>query len=450
MITTIFIDTNIFIHFTFFTDVDWPTVVGASEIKIVIPPIIMRELDKHKFNHKDDIIRKRAQRVLVRLAQLFRTHSEVRPRTNIHFEPHEPDEEFATLRLSRETQDDQLLASVCLYKKENPNEEILLVTDDLSLHVKAVPLSIKTLELSEDHRLPLAPNPEVRKVRDLEQKIRQLEHRMPDPQLVFDDGSNRLIFRAPAYSVGTPDVPSRMDQLKIKHPKLQEPPQRPRPPRPQKNGVDLYAVMIEASSYPEDQPSPSQIRTYNGGLESFYNKYEKYLVEQDKVDRLKARTVALKIQLHNSGTAPVERAVVFMKLPGDLELITDDHKFEKPEAPKPPDVPEPRRSLLRSLHDWSRPDFSHMSLRPTMFNPPSEPPNVQENGLEYRDGYREVSFRVRQATHGLVYNCPYDLFLVFASIEEARSFQIEWRIVAANLPQPAKGLLHIIVERDTN
>lgn len=161
---TVFIDTNIFLHYTFFTDIDWSTVVEAGEVTIVIPPIIMRELEKHKYNQKDEVLKRRAENVSAKLAQLFKSGNDVRPRTKIFFESHEPDEEFATHRLSRETQDDHLLASISLYKREHMDGVVILITNDLPLEVKAAPLSIDVQNLSEEQRLPVEIDPNVKKV----------------------------------------------------------------------------------------------------------------------------------------------------------------------------------------------------------------------------------------------------------------------------------------------
>ena len=74
----VFIDTNIFLHFTFFTDIEWPAVVDAGGVTIVLPPVTMGELDKHKYNQKSDAVKKRAEKVTRRLAQLFRAKGDVR------------------------------------------------------------------------------------------------------------------------------------------------------------------------------------------------------------------------------------------------------------------------------------------------------------------------------------------------------------------------------------
>lgn len=43
----VFLDTNIFLHYQPFEQIPWPAVVKASQVLLVIPPIMVRELNKH-------------------------------------------------------------------------------------------------------------------------------------------------------------------------------------------------------------------------------------------------------------------------------------------------------------------------------------------------------------------------------------------------------------------
>jgi hypothetical protein len=154
----------------------------------------------------------------------------------------------------------------------------------------------------------------------------------------------------------------------------------------------------------------------------------------------------LKIQLVNEGTAPVEKATIFMKIPRHLRLTQNEQMFKYPKAPEPPALPEPRRySALRDI--YQPPRFADIFPRPQL-NTYVEPPNIERNDFSQDKNYHQVSFRVRQATHNLVYNCPYDLFIIFDSLEAARSFRIDYQIIAANVPKPVDGQLHVIVKRD--
>jgi hypothetical protein len=440
-----FIDTQIFLHFTFFTDIDWSAVADASEVTIMMPPIVLRELEKHKYNQKDETLRRRAENASAKLAELFRSGEEVRPRARIIFEAKEPDDEFSAHRLSRETQDDHLLASICLYRREHSDEDILLITNDMPLQVKAAPLAIETRELPAKYRLPVEPDPNVKKIREIERQMRELTQRLPRPVLRFSNGQNRLEFKAPVSAAPVRSVAERMEAVKRKYPKM-EVPSPPPPPLPRPENSDPYEVVIRVNLYEDDKPRQRDVEEYNEALDSFYEEYERYLVALDKAKDLNARKVELKIRLENSGTAPVEDAVIFMSLPGNLRLTQDKTIFKYPSTPKPPELPKPRsRSALDDWYRPPRPSEIFLPPRPTTY---VEPPNVERNDFSYGEKYHQVSFTVRRATHGLVYDCPYDTFIILESLEAARSFKIEYQIVAANIPKPVEDALHVIVKRE--
>jgi len=46
--TYCFIDTNVLIHGKTFDELDWPEIVGASEVCLVLATVVLKELDKHK------------------------------------------------------------------------------------------------------------------------------------------------------------------------------------------------------------------------------------------------------------------------------------------------------------------------------------------------------------------------------------------------------------------
>lgn len=45
------LDTNIFMHCQPLDQIDWLNVVRAQEVKLLIPRVVMAELDKHKNQH---------------------------------------------------------------------------------------------------------------------------------------------------------------------------------------------------------------------------------------------------------------------------------------------------------------------------------------------------------------------------------------------------------------
>jgi hypothetical protein len=239
-------------------------------------------------------------------------------------------------------------------------------------------------------------------------------------------------------------VAERLEEIKQKHPMWDVPPLPPSPPRPENTNPTRNVFYVDL--WPDDKPHPRDIEKYNQALDAFYEEYEEYLIERDKAQELNARKLRLKIQLVNEGTAPVEKAAIFMKIPRHLRLTQNEQVFKYPKTPALPALPEPRGySALRDI--YQPPRFADIFPR-SRLNTYVEPPNVERNDFSQDENYHRVSFRVRQATHNLVYDCPYDLFIIFDSLETALSFHIDYQIIAANVPKPVDGQLHVIIKRN--
>lgn len=71
------------------------------------------------------------------------------------------------------------------------------------------------------------------------------------------------------------------------------------------------------------------------------------------------------------------------------------------------------------------------------------PPNVTTPSIRRTNSY-DVRCHVKKAKHG--YRIPVAEFTaVFDSYEEAHPFQIEYTILAGNVPNPSEGKLSIVI-----
>ena len=93
--TFAFTDTNVLLHYAFFRDVDWARELGVGEVTLVLPPVILEELDKRKWSGTRRE-KERAKAVLRALKDLglSTTSMEVRPSVNVIALDEEPDDAF--------------------------------------------------------------------------------------------------------------------------------------------------------------------------------------------------------------------------------------------------------------------------------------------------------------------------------------------------------------------
>ena len=63
-------DTNIFLHYTFFSEIAWNRLEGFREVRLVVPLLVIEELDSQKFARGANAPRRRARKVLRALREI--------------------------------------------------------------------------------------------------------------------------------------------------------------------------------------------------------------------------------------------------------------------------------------------------------------------------------------------------------------------------------------------
>src|SRR5947209_19564026 len=115
--THCFLDTNTFLHFQRFDTVDWPKVLGAQQICLMLTPTVMEELDHHKDDPKNPGRQKRAREILSKLDDILPTDAagiRVPVGQNVALQEllDEPDIDWKAFGLSSQKGDCCLLASI--------------------------------------------------------------------------------------------------------------------------------------------------------------------------------------------------------------------------------------------------------------------------------------------------------------------------------------------------
>ena len=119
---TVFLDTNVFLHYNPFDQIGWLDLLDSPKATIVFPPVTIRELNKQKELHPRKHIRERATRTLKKLSNLFGSNNwgSVSPNVEAYLEDREPSVDFADHGLQKEVQDDNLIASILSFQARNP------------------------------------------------------------------------------------------------------------------------------------------------------------------------------------------------------------------------------------------------------------------------------------------------------------------------------------------
>jgi hypothetical protein len=440
----VFIDTMIFLHFRLFDQIDWPTVLNADHVTIVIPPITIRELDKHKNTHAFKTLRERAQTVSRRLLEVFSDgeHATVRRGVDVRFEAAKPNLDFDAHRLDSNWQDDYLLATILCFKRDRPESNIVIVTNDTNLILKSRQYGLQTFRLPDDFKLQDVLDASERKVKELEKTIQELRSRSPILRLGFEDGSDHI-----KLTLIKPSVPSAeemdqtVEQLKKQYSKMAVPPQVTVDTTQRKKGVtvsELAKLLEVVGGYTVEEK-----HRYNVELDQFFSGYRSYLEKMVKYLDVQARTIPLAIFVHNDGTAPGEDIDIHLHFPDGFNLVSSEVR-----QPKKPKVPKAQSTIERVQENLRAPYMNSAAFlsRGIGVDRPSEAPNVSGPTIRRTKSY-DVNFRIGRLKHNMLIRLD-RLFCVFDSFEAAQSLGIQYEINAGNVAHQEQSMLHVIVERE--
>lgn len=426
----IFIDTNIFLHFKNFIELNWLDICQSEFCKLAIAPIVIEELDKYKSSN--DERGKRARSVLEKIEEKFETNN-LTIRKNVNLCPllNNPSKKtFETYGLDNEWQDNQLIASIIEYKKLNPEEDVYLCTDDIGPRLRSKQFDFKIIKMSKDYLLPLKETTLEKKIKSLTKENELLKSRMPRPLLVF---SNQEDFIKIKVSAKENNKESFINEQIIKL--KQELPYMKIPDKDEKY-LNPLATLSSLNLIPEED-----INTYNLKLDNYYKKYSKYLSKLFDHQQTQDLSIKLNLAITNTGNTPCEDADIFCHFPDGFELIESSEIEDPPKKPSPPSTP---KSIFENI---SSPMIDIGSIMRGINHPISaDVGNIKTNRPSIRktNSY-EVRFTKNYVKHLIVY--PLDeLLLIYKHYSDMRNFSIDYRIIAGNVPEPIVGKLNVILK----
>jgi hypothetical protein len=424
----IFVDTNLFEQFQPIENIDWLALAEGDGVTLVVPSVTLSELNRHKDGANRGRIKRRAASALSQLSKYARQEesSILRAGVDLAFRHQEPLIDFAAYRLSKDIADDRLLASAIEFACEGdfPDGSVMVATGDLGLELKTrAQRLISPLLLPSKLRLPDEADVDENKIRDLEGELRRLRNSAPQLLLSFRDQADRMDLKIEhPLELKQEVVQDQLAQLRCRYPL--------RDPVPADRLASLSAAWAGGSD---------AIVRYNTALALYYSRVEKHYSNMLGYMNRQRLKVELEFFLSNSGGAPADDIDIELHLPDGLIAIKPEDDEKEPEEPKPPRSPEQRLTEgLDFLPNVRVPGFDLTSIRP-----PVPPGNVRLKGIKKANSYL-VSFSVKRLKHTMSQELP-PILARFDSYEKVRSFGIEYRILAGNVPTPIVGDLHVVV-----
>ena len=339
--THCFLDTNTFLHFQRFDTIDWPKVLGAQQVCLMLTPTVMGELDHHKDDPKNPGRQKRAKEILSKLDYILPTDTAgirvpVGQNPNVELQEllDEPDVDLKAFGLSSQKGDHCLLASILDFRNAHPGATICLVTRDFPLRRKALQLKIPVVN-PEGKIDPLADfSTEALERRRLERELQELKNRLPKLTFGFFEDATRTIVpytTAPRSKVQNIEVLTQAFDSQFVPVQVIERKQR------------LDRILKDAIH----QTSEENIREFREKYERFLELFEA-ACRRDYLQKHGHRC-RLDLVLHNEGNATATSVEIVLQFPAGSVVIRPQDEEEALEIPK---EPQPKW-LERARSSWS-------------------------------------------------------------------------------------------------
>jgi hypothetical protein len=426
----VFTDTNLFEQYQSITNIDWLTLAGCDFVSLEVPSVTVRELNDHKDGATRGRLKRRAGAALSALRKYSDegTPAKVRESVHLEFRPREPLIDFGMYHLDPKLNDDRLIASaieLAIEKQLGP-ESVLVTTGDfgLELKIKSQPL-ISPLRLPDELRLPNEPDQEEARIRDLEAEILRLRSSVPELCLTFGTGEalTEIALERP-LELREEKVQEELAQLRCRFPLLDAVPATP-------SNVLSWALN-----------TPEMIAQHNSDLAVYYDNVEGYLrAHHDYLNRRRLSS-RLTFMLHNKGAAPADDIDIGLHFPDGFLVLGKGGDESEPREPRPPLRPFERLAERMSLPTFRVPDLD-LPSRTAQRLADHSAANARLLRIKNTKSY-QVDFSVKKLKHTLSEELP-PIWIRFRSFKEVRPFGISYRILAANLPKPVEGSLHVKV-----
>ena len=194
-----FTDTNVFLEYQDYSQLDWPKILNATEVCLVVAPMVRKEIEGHRTDPKSPRRQKRARAVSGKLRELAFSVNDGEEA----LVPGRPGVTYLEIarsplmgnypELSTSDQDDHIIAAILDFQKQHPSLDTMVVSGDTGMCFKARHYGLEQTFLSEDYLLPDEPTLEQRQVRDLERRVGLLESPSPTLDVTLEGAEDGVI-----------------------------------------------------------------------------------------------------------------------------------------------------------------------------------------------------------------------------------------------------------------
>lgn len=401
----------------------------GEDVELIVCSVVLEELDKHKTDPQPRRQR-RARAILKMLNEAEEKGKPMRENVSLTCNIDEPNDAFFDrYKLNRSNNDDRLVASALLYQ-EQLAKTVTIITGDIGPRLRATRCGLRAIVLPEDYLLPVEEDSTNKRVHELEKQLQLAKSNWPELSLAFESGKKLCKLTLSKY---IPKTTEEIDSIVAARETLVPPYSGPRRLINNPEGFNdtfLRSVFAASNMF---APSDESIKRFEKQREAYLREFKQVVQRNEAIHEVRSRSISLSIYLTNSGRSPAEDIDIWLHFPDGF--VVDKRPIPLIEPPVEPTSPDALNLGLSGV-------FPHVHT-PGIGSRPA--PNVSSPQIKKTNSY-EVEQHVKQLKHTKKELRVATYHITFDSLESARSFQIEYRVVAANLPDMLTGSLNVIIE----
>ena len=185
----LFLDTNIYIHYNDFEEIDWKSIFN-DDVSIVFPPIIMREIDEQK-DHGSNARKKKKAKVIASKITDYLIFEKKAKFPVLSCKGPDPSL-YEKYSFDRAVNDDVFLLSALQFKEEKDVDVFIVAADNPVLY-KAKDLGLAFHILDDQFKLKEEPTDEEKEIAELKKRLKLYEDRKSEPSLRFKASNDILL-----------------------------------------------------------------------------------------------------------------------------------------------------------------------------------------------------------------------------------------------------------------
>ncbi len=364
--TIVVLDTNTLLHYRNPDQIDWQALTGASDVLLVVPLVVLDELDD-KRNAKDTSLARRARNIASTIEKWTANAGAARPTELVNG--------VAIVVLSEEpghrrlpNNDDEIIAVA--RSLADRGERVFVATADGGMRTRARVRDVSVLGLPDDHRLE-TPDPVEQDNVALRRQLNEMQAQRPALRVLTADGTDRVVPNPPK-DVKYDDPERIVAQLAVNHPPLQASPT---------SAGSLVRIMASG-------PTPEQIERYSSERDAWLARCRVVVQRRNGFREIRAGAIELSLVVRNDGQATAGDVLVELRVHDEQYLPFRPDELAEPPLPDAPAKPTGQYDLSSLVRQ---------QLDPTLLHIPSD-----SGTWSFSRDRRVARVHVPQVRHGAV------------------------------------------------